>query len=124
MFMFCVGSFLILSCSNEHMNTLMSYAHHLNLNPLSSFSSHSNFLNFYCILLGVSDPSLVYDKFANVEKLVEKARKLKSKEKDMVKLQLLDMSDSLPPLSKFTHGYKFDPWQRRGNLFHTVFVHS
>ena len=32
----------------------------------------------------------------------------------MVKLQLLDMSDSLPPLSKFTHGYKFDPWQKRG----------
>ena len=81
-------------------------------------------MNFHFILLGVSDPSLVYDKFANVEKLVEKARKLKSKEKDMVKLQLLDMSDSLPPLSKFTHGYKFDPWQRRGNLFHTVFVHS
>ena len=38
----------------------------------------------------------------------------RSKEKDMVKLQLLDMSDSLPPLSKFTHGYKFDPWQKRG----------
>ena len=77
---------------------------------------------FYCILFpGVSDPSLVYDKFANVEKLVEKARKLKSKEKDMVRLQLLDMSDSLPPLSKFTHGYKFDPWQRRGTLLSSCF---
>ena len=66
-------------------------------------------------IFGVKDPSLVYDKFANVEKLLEKVRKLKSKEKDMVKLQLLEMSDSLPPLSKFTHGYKFDPWQRRGD---------
>jgi hypothetical protein len=41
-------------------------------------------------------------------------RKLKAKESDMIKLQLLEMSDSLPPLTKFSYGYKFDPWQRRG----------
>lgn len=31
----------------------------------------------------------------------------------MIKLQLLDMSDSLPPLSKFIYGFKLDPWQKR-----------
>eukprot|EP00596_Hydrurales_sp_CCMP1899_P009618 CAMPEP_0119034286 /NCGR_PEP_ID=MMETSP1177-20130426/1284_1 /TAXON_ID=2985 /ORGANISM="Ochromonas sp, Strain CCMP1899" /LENGTH=1580 /DNA_ID=CAMNT_0006991613 /DNA_START=41 /DNA_END=4783 /DNA_ORIENTATION=- len=64
-------------------------------------------------IFGVRDPSLVYDKFSNVEKLLDKVHKLKSKEKDMVKLQLLDMSNSLPPLSKFTYGFSLDPWQRR-----------
>lgn len=67
-------------------------------------------------IFGIRDPSLVYDKYTNVQKLLVLVKKLKSKEKDMIKLQLLDMSNSLPPLSKFTYGFSLDPWQRRGIL--------
>ena len=34
-------------------------------------------------------------------------------EKDMTKMQLVDMCDKLPPLTKFTFGFKLDPWQIR-----------
>jgi len=44
-------------------------------------------------IFGVRDSSLVYDDYGNVEKLMKEARKLKSKEKDMIRLQLIDMSD-------------------------------
>lgn len=77
-------------------------------------------------IFGIRDPSLVYDKYTNVQKLLVLVNKLKSKEKDMIKLQLLDMSNSLPPLSKFTYGFSLDPWQRRGILIiHThVFIYK
>lgn len=43
----------------------------------------------------VKDPSLVYDDYSEVEKLLKKARKVMSQESDMIKLQLVEMSDSL-----------------------------
>lgn len=43
----------------------------------------------------VKDPSLVYDDYGEVEKLLKKARKVMSQESDMIKLQLVEMSDSL-----------------------------
>eukprot|EP01034_Spumella_vulgaris_P027120 gene27121-33797_t len=61
----------------------------------------------------VKDSSLVYDDFADVEKLLTSARKVMATEKDMIQLQLVEMYDSLPPLSKFTFGFKLDPWQKR-----------
>lgn len=64
-------------------------------------------------IFGVRDSSLVYDDYSMVEKVMKEARKLKSKEKDMIRLQLIDMTDSLPPLSKFSHGFRLDPWQKQ-----------
>lgn len=34
-------------------------------------------------------------------------------EPDLRYLQLVEMSDSLPPLSKFNTGFKLDDWQKR-----------
>ena len=45
---------------------------------------------------------------------MKEARKIKEKEKDMIRLQLIEMTDSLPPLSKFSHGFRLDPWQKTG----------
>eukprot|EP00600_Ochromonadales_sp_CCMP1393_P002111 CAMPEP_0174983034 /NCGR_PEP_ID=MMETSP0004_2-20121128/16887_1 /TAXON_ID=420556 /ORGANISM="Ochromonas sp., Strain CCMP1393" /LENGTH=1782 /DNA_ID=CAMNT_0016235177 /DNA_START=1 /DNA_END=5349 /DNA_ORIENTATION=+ len=61
----------------------------------------------------VQDPSLVYDSYAAVEKLLNKARSVMSKEADKIKLQLVEMSDTLPPLTRFTFGLRLDPWQKR-----------
>jgi hypothetical protein len=61
----------------------------------------------------VRDSSLVYDDYAEVEKLLKKCRKIMSQESDMVRLQLVEMSDSLPPLTKFNFGLRLDPWQKR-----------
>jgi hypothetical protein len=61
----------------------------------------------------VRDSSLVYDNFANATSLIDKAVKLRHQEKDMIRMQLIDMCDSLPPLSKLTYGFKLDAWQKR-----------
>ena len=59
------------------------------------------------------DRSLVFDDYTQVETLMAKVREKRANEKDPIKLQLVDMFDKLPPLSKFTHGYKLDAWQKR-----------
>lgn len=61
----------------------------------------------------VKDPSLVYDDYAEVERLLRKCRKIMQAESDMIRLQLVEMSDSLPPLTKFNFGLRLDPWQKR-----------
>lgn len=65
------------------------------------------------ILARVKDSSLVYDTPAAVEELIAKARKVISRDSDLIRVQLVDMSDSLPPLSKFSFGFKLDVWQIR-----------
>lgn len=59
------------------------------------------------------DTTLVSDKREQVEKVLSSARALLEGEADLVRLQLMEMSDSLPPLSRFNMGYKLDPWQRQ-----------
>lgn len=59
------------------------------------------------------DPSLVYDDYAEVERLLKKCRKIVAQESDVIRLQLVEMSDSLPPLTKFNFGLRLDPWQKR-----------
>eukprot|EP00601_Ochromonadales_sp_CCMP2298_P018711 CAMPEP_0173320502 /NCGR_PEP_ID=MMETSP1143-20121109/28852_1 /TAXON_ID=483371 /ORGANISM="non described non described, Strain CCMP2298" /LENGTH=323 /DNA_ID=CAMNT_0014264073 /DNA_START=121 /DNA_END=1089 /DNA_ORIENTATION=- len=61
----------------------------------------------------VRDPSLVCDDPLAAEKLLKKARKVMGQETDMVRLQLVEMSDSLPPLTKFNYGLRLDAWQKR-----------
>ncbi len=60
-----------------------------------------------------TDRSLVFDNYANVERLLQQVRDRRANEKDPIKLQLVDMFDKLPPLSKYTFGYRLDPWQKR-----------
>eukprot|EP01031_Cornospumella_fuschlensis_P034959 gene34959-42335_t len=64
-------------------------------------------------LLLVKDGSLVYDNLKDVEELLAKARKVLQRESDLVRVQLVEMSDSLPPLSRFSFGFKLDDWQVR-----------
>lgn len=59
------------------------------------------------------DTSLLYDDYSKVKKVYAKAQEIMASEKDMIKMQLVDMCDRLPPLTKFTFGYKLDPWQVR-----------
>jgi hypothetical protein len=61
----------------------------------------------------IKDHSLVYDNYKDAFSLLKSANKLIAKEEDLIRLQLVDMSDSLPPLSKFSSGFKLDPWQKR-----------
>eukprot|EP00598_Pedospumella_elongata_P005679 CAMPEP_0184977194 /NCGR_PEP_ID=MMETSP1098-20130426/7922_1 /TAXON_ID=89044 /ORGANISM="Spumella elongata, Strain CCAP 955/1" /LENGTH=1647 /DNA_ID=CAMNT_0027500153 /DNA_START=145 /DNA_END=5088 /DNA_ORIENTATION=- len=61
----------------------------------------------------VRDATLVYDDYAEVERLLKKCRKIMQQESDLVRLQLVEMSDSLPPLTKFNFGLRLDPWQKR-----------
>ncbi|CAN0014114.1 unnamed protein product [Ectocarpus sp. 6 AP-2014] len=51
---------------------------------------------------------LVYD----FKKTLKAARKLRDSE-DMTEYQLVEMHDRLPPLSRFTTGWKLDEWQKR-----------
>ncbi len=64
-------------------------------------------------LLNTRDPSLVYDNYKDAEALLKAGNKLMAEEEDLIKLQLVEMSDSLPPLSKFSSGFKLDNWQKR-----------
>lgn len=61
----------------------------------------------------VKDYSLVYDNYKNVKKLLQESRTIMKQEKDLVYTQLVEMSDSLPPLSVFSFGFKLDKWQKR-----------
>ena len=49
--------------------------------------------------------------FPQVQKLIKEAKALREAEADLVAFQLTEMSDRLPPLSKFGHGFKLDAWQ-------------
>jgi len=59
------------------------------------------------------DRSLVYDDYSQVGKLLKRVQEKRRMEKDPIRLQLVDMFDKLPPLSKFSLGLKLDPWQKR-----------
>lgn len=61
----------------------------------------------------VKDPSLVYDNLPSVDDIVAKARKIIMSDPDLIRVQLVEMYDSLPPLSKFSFGFKLDLWQKR-----------
>lgn len=63
------------------------------------------------------DPQLVYDNYRDVEKLLDEARKLRSRESDLVRFQLMEMSDRLPPLSMYVFDFKLDEWQIRALEF-------
>ena len=63
------------------------------------------------ILKTTRDPTLVYDSYTNVERLIDEAKKSRSKVTDLIKFQLNDMSDRLPPLSPYTFDFKLDDWQ-------------
>lgn len=58
-------------------------------------------------------PDLIYDSYNDVVKLINQAKDIRRLESDMIKFQLTEMSDALPPLSKFSFGYKLDEWQKR-----------
>lgn len=64
-------------------------------------------------VLLVKDSSLVYDNLANVEEIIQKAKKVISRDSDLIRVQLVEMSDSLPPLSRFSFGFRLDVWQMR-----------
>eukprot|EP01038_Epipyxis_sp_PR26KG_P005470 gene5470-7573_t len=57
--------------------------------------------------------SLVYDDFKSVESLLRRANRVRDQESDLIRLQLVEMSDCLPPLTKFTFGHSLDPWQKK-----------
>lgn len=60
------------------------------------------------------DSRLVYDNVDHVQSCVEEAKKKMEQDRErMIEIQLVKMSDRLPPLSKFTFGYSLDPWQKR-----------
>lgn len=63
------------------------------------------------------DCTLVYDDFKNVKKLIKEAQDLRAGEKDLIEFQLTSMSDRLPPLSKFSFGFRLDAWQLRAMEF-------
>lgn len=63
------------------------------------------------------DSPLVYDNYRDVEKLLEEARKLRSRESDLIRFQLMEMSDRLPPLSSYVFDFKLDEWQIRALEF-------
>jgi hypothetical protein len=74
------------------------------------------FLVFHILLLSFSffhflslSNSWMIDAFS----LLKKANKILENEEDLIRLQLVDMSDALPPLSKFSSGFKLDEWQKR-----------
>ncbi|KAG5178944.1 P-loop containing nucleoside triphosphate hydrolase protein [Tribonema minus] len=48
----------------------------------------------------------------NYKKVIKKVLKLREEE-DMVVFQLTEMADRLPPLSRFSTGWKLDDWQKR-----------
>lgn len=56
---------------------------------------------------------LVFDDYSKVKKLIKSARDKMRAEDDMIKMQLVDMFDRLPPLTKFSFGFKLDNWQKR-----------
>ena len=58
-------------------------------------------------------PALVYDVYDKVLDLIACCRKVREEEGDLVKFQLTEMSDSLPPLSKYSVSQKLDEWQKR-----------
>jgi ATP-dependent RNA helicase DDX60 len=49
---------------------------------------------------------------ASYKKVIRKAQKMREEE-DLVVFQLTDMADRLPPLSRFSTGWKLDDWQKR-----------
>ena len=53
----------------------------------------------------------MFDDLERVAALLKKARDVMKNEADIIRLQLTEMSDSLPPLSKFNFGFKLDEWQ-------------
>lgn len=59
------------------------------------------------------DIKLVYDKYKDAQKLLAKVQSHRSEQDDLIKLQLTVMSNSLPPLSKYTFDYKLDEWQKK-----------
>ena len=69
------------------------------------------------IIPSVRDPSLVYDNYKNVENLLDEARKIRHRETDIIRFQLNDMSDRLPPLSPYIFDFKLDAWQIRALQF-------
>jgi hypothetical protein len=69
------------------------------------------------ILPSVKDSSLAYDNLKTFNSLLKEARKLRSKEKDIIRFQLNEMSDRLPPLSKYSFDFKLDHWQIRALEF-------
>lgn len=60
------------------------------------------------------DVDLIYDSFdKKVKPLIDQAKSILAQEKDLIKFQLVDMSNTLPPLSKYHFSYKLDEWQKR-----------
>ena len=60
------------------------------------------------------DVELFYDSFdKKVKPLIELAKSILLQEKDLIKFQLVDMSNTLPPLSRYHFSYKLDEWQKR-----------
>lgn len=59
------------------------------------------------------DIKLVYDKYRDAQKLVDKVQRHRSERDDLIKLQLTVMSNSLPPLSKYNFDFKLDEWQKK-----------
>jgi len=70
-------------------------------------------LNPRDLIVPAKQSELTYDDYKAAAAIVKKARKIMESESDMIRVQLVEMADSLPPLSKFTFGYSLDPWQKR-----------
>lgn len=64
-------------------------------------------------LLFEKDSSLVFDSLDEVKKLLKEARDVMDNESDIIRTQLTEMSDCLPPLSKLNFGFKLDEWQKQ-----------
>lgn len=57
--------------------------------------------------------NLICDSAAQIEETLKRAKDLMAAERDLIRLQLTEMSDSLPPLSRFNFGHSLDPWQKQ-----------
>ena len=70
-------------------------------------------LNPRDLIVPAKQADLVYDEYSKTLACVKRAKKIMESESDLIRVQLVEMADSLPPLSKFTYGFSLDPWQKR-----------
>jgi hypothetical protein len=54
---------------------------------------------------------LIADTATGIDNVLSRAVQLRNEEPDIIRFQLLKMSDCLPPLSRFVFGHSLDPWQ-------------
>lgn len=63
------------------------------------------------VQFSAKNTSLMADSPSGVDGVLSRAVQLRNEEPDIIRFQLMKMSDCLPPLSRFVFGHSLDPWQ-------------